>query len=125
MLVSQAGPESLCLPTTGQADSRNVASPSTCHQASSCEPSVTGLSDLFAFVLGALHSHRQRARLGFRGCRATSQTKGGRVALDFMPLGFFVRTGRRGCRKRKRQKQNSREKAEEASSEWRRQMKCL
>jgi hypothetical protein len=40
-----------------------------------------------------------------------------------VPLSFFVRTGRRGCRKRKRQKYNSREKAEELLSEWRRQVK--
>lgn len=105
-----------------------MASSSTCHWASNCDPSLApGLSDLCAFILGTLHSHRQHAWLGVRvrGCRTTSQTKGSRVALYFMPLSFFVRTGRRGCRKRKRQKHNSREKAEEVLSEWRRQMKCL
>lgn len=42
-----------------------------------------------------------------------------------MPLSFFVRTGRRGCRKRKRQKYNSREKVEKVSSERRRQVRCF
>lgn len=122
-LVSQAGPGPV-VPIVGQGASRNLASVTVTRLQAVRHPLLL----LLAFLINSPSSQvpctaRQHAGLGFRGCGATSQTKGSRVALYFMPLSFFVRTGRRGCRKRKRQKYNSREKAGELSSEWRSQVK--
>lgn len=116
-LVSQAGPGPV-VPIVGQGASRNEASVTVTRLQAVSHPLLLLLACLTDSPSSQVPcTARQHAGLGFRGCGATSQTKGSRVALYFMPLSFFVRTGRRGCRKRKRQKYNSREKAGELSSD--------